>query len=295
VLGKEKKPRNFNKPRLNLKFWHGCSFCATKTVNMKRLIFVLPLCVLLANCSSSKKTTAPPAGPGISNVNVATGGAPATAVNANAQSSPDKRDWAYHAKNDTSLSGSWVLQGMVSASGSWTALQSASTATDTATATTGTDTSATATTSMGTTGTQGTTGTMTKGKTKHKTKTNSRALYDSARARLAINTQSAPSTIDSSLLGPYKYWGNTPVLNINASNRVFYGSTGCNSMSGSFNFSGNDIQFGRSINTSKMNCNDYDEASFIAALKKVDNYTLNGTQLDLKQGNTVLLTFQRRS
>jgi heat shock protein HslJ len=149
--------------------------------------------------------------------------------------------------------------------------------------------------SAGTTGMQGTAGTMTKGKTKGKTKTNSRALYDSARARLALSTQSAPSTIDSSLLGPYKYWGNTPVLNINASNRVFFGSTGCNSMSGSFNFSGNDIQFGRSINTSKMNCNDYDEASFIAALKKVDNYTLNGNQLELKQGSTTLLTFQRRS
>lgn len=263
---------------------------------MKRLIFVLPLCVLLANCSSSKKTAAPPAGPGISNVNVATGGAPATAVNANAQSTPDRRDWAYSAKKDTSLNGSWVLQGMVSSSGSWTSLQSAATTTDT-TATASADMSATgttdATTSMGTTGTQGTTGTMSK--TKTKTKINKRALYDSARARLALNTQSTPSTIDSSLLGPYKYWGNTPVLNINASNRVFYGSTGCNSMSGSFNFSGNDIQFGRSINTSKMNCNDYDEASFIAALKKVDNYTLNGSQLDLKQGNTVLLTFQRRS
>lgn len=266
---------------------------------MKRLIFVLPLCVLLANCSSSRKTTAPPAGPGISNVNVSTGGAPATAVNANAQSSPDKRDWAYHATNDTSLNGSWVLQGMLSAAGSWTAMQSAATTTDAATATASADMSATGTTdatsSMGTTGTQGTTGTMAAGKTKTKTKINKRALYDSARARLALNTQSTPSTIDSTLLGPYKYWGNTPVLNINASNRVFYGSTGCNSMSGSFNFSGNDIQFGRSLNTSKMSCNDYDEASFIAALKKVDNYTLNGSQLDLKQGSTVLLTFQRRS
>jgi heat shock protein HslJ len=264
---------------------------------MKRLIFVLPLCVLLANCSSSKKTTTPPAGPGISNVNVATGGAAATPVNANAQSTPDRRDWAYSAKKDTSLSGSWVLQGMVGSSGSWTAMQSAATTTDTATATAGMNGTATTdvTATMGTTGTQANTGTMTNSKTKTKTKTNKRALYDSARARLALNTQSAPSTIDSSLLGPYKYWGNTPVLNINALNRVFYGSTGCNSMSGSFNFSGNDIQFGRSINTSKMNCNDYDEASFIAALKKVDNYTLNGTQLDLKQGSTVLLTFQRRS
>ncbi len=44
-----------------------------------------------------------------------------------------------------------------------------------------------------------------------------------------------------------------------------------------------------------MNCNDYDEANFLAALKKVDNYTINGDQLELKQGSTLLLTFKRRA
>jgi heat shock protein HslJ len=64
-------------------------------------------------------------------------------------------------------------------------------------------------------------------------------------------------------------------------------------MSGSFNFSNKDIQFGRNIVTSKMSCNEYNESSFLSALKKADNYTLNGNTLELKQGNTLLLSFRK--
>jgi hypothetical protein len=271
---------------------------------MKKLLFVLPLCVLLANCSSSKRATTPPAGPGISNVNVGTGGSAPTSVNSSATTTTN-RDWSYTATKDTTLNGTWMLEGMLGASGSWTstAVQTSSATADAqgTVGTAGTDMSATGSGSAGMSAGGTTTtdnsmagGTTSGARTKTKVKTNRKALYDSARARLSIDPNSPPSTIDSSLVGPYKYWGNTPSMTINAANRVFSGSTGCNSMSGSFNFSGKDIQFGRTINTSKMNCNDYDEATFISALKKVDNYALNGDQLELRQGSTVLLTFKKR-
>ncbi len=284
---------------------------------MKKILFVLPLCALLANCSSQKKTTTPPAGPGVSNVKVGANGSAPTPVNSSSTSSTN-RDWAYKSKYDTTLNGSWALQGIMGSTGTWTSMQDStaaanSMASQTGMSATGTgtmDASGTASATTGTSGTTGMTGTTgdmstdnamasanTKsgsGKTKTKTK-NSRAVYDSAKARLSLDPASTPSTIDSSLLQPYKYWGRTPTMTINATRHVFSGNTGCNSMSGSFNFSGNDIQFSRSINTSKMNCNDYDEANFLATLKKVDNYTINGDQLELKQGSTLLLTFKRRA
>jgi hypothetical protein len=282
---------------------------------MKKTLFVLPLCALLANCSSQKKTTTPPAGPGISNVNISANGSAPTPVNTSATSSTN-RDWAYKSKYDTTLNGTWALAGIMGSAGTWTSMQDSSTAAANAmgsqsgmsgTATGTMDASGTASTTTGTSGTTdmtGTTGNMTgdnatattnkSGSGKTKTK-NSRAVYDSAKVRLSLDPTSLPSTIDSSLLQPYKYWGRTPTMTINATRHIFSGNTGCNSMSGSFNFSGNDIQFSRSINTSKMQCNDYDEANFLATLKKVDNYAINGDQLELKQGSTLLLTFKRRA
>lgn len=75
---------------------------------------------------------------------------------------------------------------------------------------------------------------------------------------------------------------------------IFTGNTGCNSMSGSFNFNGSDIKVDKRIRTSKMACNDYDESMFIGALLKADNYSLNNGLLELKQGTTTLMSFKRK-
>ena len=64
-------------------------------------------------------------------------------------------------------------------------------------------------------------------------------------------------------------------------------------MSGRVNYDTKDLRFDRNIITSKMACNEYDENSFISLLKRVDNYTVNGDMLELRQGNTLLLTFKR--
>ena len=100
------------------------------------------------------------------------------------------------------------------------------------------------------------------------------------------------STLDTSAQ-PFKYWNRMPSVMLNATNLIFTGTTGCNSMSGRFNFNNKDIRFGRNIVTSKMSCNEYNESNFLSALKKADNYTLNGNTLELKQGATRLLAFKK--
>lgn len=247
---------------------------------MKKTIFVLPVCLFFAFCSSSKKATAP-IGPGISNVNVKRNDTMTSAANASSSFTVANRDWAYKANRDTSLNGTWTLDGMVASNGNWSNTQSwykdsSASMTDTTMTITTTDTAY----SAGTTN-----------RNKRKNKINRKALYDSAQARLRMDYKST-STLDTTVQ-PYKYWTRIPTVTLNATRLVFSGTTGCNSMSGSFNFNDKDIQFGQKIATSKMMCNEYDETAFLSALKKADNYTLNGNTLQLKQGSTLLLSFKR--
>lgn len=254
-------------------------------------MFVLPLFIVFAYCSSSKKAVAP-ATLGISNVNVTRNDTVISAANASSSANTSGKDWAYTATRDTNLNGTWVLAGMTGTDGNWTTTQTSNTdnsatTTDTAlvvtTDTTTTETTATATAASGVEN---------MGKRRiGKTKNSRKALYDSAQARLQRN-YNATSTLDTAAQS-FQYWGRIPSVTLNATSRVFTGNTGCNSMSGNFNFTNKDIQFGRNIVTSKMSCNEYNETNFISALTKADNYTLNGNTLELKQGNTLLLSFRK--
>ncbi|MGI8634069.1 MAG: hypothetical protein ACR2KZ_01565, partial [Segetibacter sp.] len=126
---------------------------------MKKTIFVLPLCLFFAFCSSSKKATTPPAGPGISNVNVSRADTMTSAATASASFTPAERDFAYKANKDNSLNGTWTLEGILASNGSWSSTStwyhdsSTAVATDMAMSpmTSATD-SATAKTSAGTSG-----------------------------------------------------------------------------------------------------------------------------------------------
>lgn len=256
---------------------------------MKKIIFVLPLCVFFAFCSSSKRI-ATPATPGISNVNVSRNDTMTSAANASSSFTAADRDWAYTSNRDTTLNGTWVLEGIAANDGSWSETQSwnkdSSTAmADTAMIISSDTTNSTVETSANTTASTGKRG-------RGKSKNNRKALYDSAHARLNNMDYKSTSTLDTAAQ-PFKYWSRTPSVTLNASNLIFTGTTGCNSMSGSFNFNNKDIQFGRNIVTSKMSCNEYNETDFLSALKKADNYTLNGNTLELKQGNTKLLSFRK--
>jgi len=141
---------------------------------MNKLLFALPVCLLFAYCSGSRKATTPPAGPGISNVNVITG---KDTIKANAiTTTPENRDFAYRSTRDTALKGTWILQGLTGADGTWSTTDqwyadTAAVTTDTVMAASA---EATAATDAGTTTT---TKTKTKGSTtKTKTKTSKSTL-----------------------------------------------------------------------------------------------------------------------
>jgi heat shock protein HslJ len=253
---------------------------------MKKTIFVLPICLFFAFCSSSKKATTPPAGPGISNVNVSRADTMTSAAKASASFTTAQQDFAYKANRDTSLNGTWTLDGMLASNGSWSSTstwyQDSSKAMVTDTAMSAMTSTADSTISKSTKA----------GKSSARNRNSKRnALYDTAKARLNLDYKST-STLDTTAQ-PFQYWKSIPSLTINAARQVFTGNTGCNSMSGSLNFSNKDIRFGRNIVTSKMACNEYDETAFLNALKKADNYALNGNMLEIRQGNTLLLAFKK--
>lgn len=216
-----------------------------------------------------------------------------SAAKASANFTPADRDFAYKATKDTGLNGTWVLDGLLAANGSWssTSTWNQDTTAMATNTTMSTDSASTMTAGNGAI-TNASGGTATTGK--RKTKNNRSALYDSAKSRLANTDYKTTSTFDTTAQ-PFQYWKQIPSLTLNPTRLVFTGSTGCNSMSGSFKFSNKDIQFGRNIVTSKMSCNEYDESNFLSALKKADNYTVNGNMLEIRQGNTLLLTFKKSS
>jgi heat shock protein HslJ len=259
---------------------------------MKKIIFALPLCAMFAYCSSSRKVTTPPAGPGISNVSVISG--KDTVKGSAITVTPENRDWAYKSTRETALQGTWTLDGMVSQDGSWSNTNQwyADTAAKTATDSTslGMNTSTQTYHSASATMDGKKTGKKTKAKSKLKA-TESVARYDSLMANSVTYTDSA---LNASIK-PFKYWNRVPSVSLNPNSLVFTGTTGCNSMSGNFNFSGNDIKFNKNITKSKMICNEYNETAFLDLMKKADNYTINNEgKLELRQGTTLLMTFSKQ-
>ncbi len=243
---------------------------------MKKTIFVLPVCLLFAFCSSSRKVAEP--APGISNVTVSRGDTMTSAAKVSASYTNTDKDFAYSASHDTALNGTWMLEGMMANDGTWKSAHPADEMMNTDSAMTMmTDSMAMSSTEKS-------------AKTKSK-KTNRKALYDAANKRLSMNYKD--TTAMDTTVQPFEYWKRTPTLVLSAGKMVFSGNTGCNSMSGIFHFNNTSIQFDRNIITSKMSCNEYDETAFLSALKKADSYMLNGNMLELKQGSTTLLTFKR--
>ncbi len=234
---------------------------------MKRILYVLPLSVLLTYCSSTR----PLIEPGVSNVKV--NGEAATA-----STSAENKVWPYKETRDTALNGSWQLEGLIAADGNWKGADGwmpADTAMDVI------DSSAHA--AMSSIEKSGETASSSKffGSRVLDTSTH---FFDTAAFRQTLAMR----------VKPFKYWERLPEINLMADLGIFTGSTGCNSMSGSFNFNGSDIKVDPLIRTSKMACFEYDENDFLNNLLKADNYSLNGNKLELKQGATTVLSFSRK-
>jgi heat shock protein HslJ len=266
---------------------------------MKRILFILPLSALLTYCSSSRQATAP-AAPGVSNVQVNGAGTTASAT-----TSVENRDWGYKASRDTAMSGTWQLEGMVAADGSWKSAQSwvpvdttlvttdsTAVADGTSTTTSGSTTTTTGTSNKaqssasnsGSTGSVGAQGSS-------KSKSFGARLYDTSTH--FFDTAAFQQTLSRRIVS-FNYWQRLPEIRIMPSLGIFTGNTGCNSMSGSFNFSGTDLKVDNRIRTSKMACNDYDESAFIGDLLKADSYTINNGMLEFKKGGHTLLSFKKK-
>ena len=83
------------------------------------------------------------------------------------------------------------------------------------------------------------------------------------------------------------------MININLKDKSFTGNSSCNSISGKFTITENYIAFDKNIVSTKLACADNYEKYFLAALLKVNRFNLNKDELELGQGEIVLMKFKR--
>ena len=89
-------------------------------------------------------------------------------------------------------------------------------------------------------------------------------------------------------------WDKQPVLNINFVEKTISGNNGCNSFGGKVTIKGSYIAIDRQIISTKMACTTKYERGFIPALLKINTYTVRGNELELAQGEIVLMKFKRQ-
>lgn len=246
---------------------------------MKKLLFALSVSFLFTFCSHKTLSVAPA---GVSNVTIGTGENKVSADKASEAYGSAEKENGYKASPDTFLNGTWTLTGMLQANGTWSTVEkNEEPAAASEPAATNTDTA------MVVSGTPDKTKTV---GARRKNAPKKDPLYDAAASRLKLDYKSA-SNIDKSEPKPYAYWKSTPSFTFVKS--TFTGNTGCNSMSGSVTYNGNELRFGKKIATSKMACMDYDESNFLSLLQKADNYSLFSNTLQIRQGTTVLITLKK--
>ncbi|MDB5199065.1 MAG: hypothetical protein JWO92_1028 [Chitinophagaceae bacterium] len=88
-------------------------------------------------------------------------------------------------------------------------------------------------------------------------------------------------------------WAQVPFININLKDKTFSGNGSCNTISGKFTIDVNYLGFDKNITSTKMACPNNYEKSFLSALLKINRYTLNKDELELGQGDIVLMKFKR--
>jgi heat shock protein HslJ len=75
--------------------------------------------------------------------------------------------------------------------------------------------------------------------------------------------------------------GRTPQLIINLTEKTFTGNTGCNSMSGSFDYTDSSMVFNERIMMTKMACTGYNEQTFIKNLLRTNRFRFDDSVLIL--------------
>lgn len=85
-----------------------------------------------------------------------------------------------------------------------------------------------------------------------------------------------------------------PKINLYMNNGSFTGFTGCNSISGRLNVSGDRLQFENSTPSTNIDCvAGFDQNVLLERLRRVDNYVVVNSQLQLRSGDQVLLTLNK--
>jgi len=88
--------------------------------------------------------------------------------------------------------------------------------------------------------------------------------------------------------------GKIPRLEFNLGSKRFSGNTGCNNMSGSFDFTDTTLQFNQRIVTTKMACVGYNEKAFLESLLRTNSYKLQNGILILMFDQTELSRWTRK-
>jgi heat shock protein HslJ len=88
--------------------------------------------------------------------------------------------------------------------------------------------------------------------------------------------------------------GKIPRIELNLSTKRFTGNTGCNSMSGMFDFTDSTLQFNQRIITTKMACTGYNEKAFLESLLRTNSYRLQDGMLILLFDQTELSRWTRK-
>jgi Heat shock protein len=88
--------------------------------------------------------------------------------------------------------------------------------------------------------------------------------------------------------------GKIPRLQFDVNNKQFSGHTGCNSMSGTFEFTDSSLVFNKGIRMTKMACVGYNEKAFLENLLRTDRYHLENGMLILLFGETELSRWTRK-
>ena len=86
-----------------------------------------------------------------------------------------------------------------------------------------------------------------------------------------------------------------PGLSFYGSNENFAGFTGCNRIAGRYTVTGNSINFENAAPSTKMVCiGAYDENAFLHALHRINSFKATSYQLQLMEGDNVLLVFTKK-
>jgi len=128
-----------------------------------------------------------------------------------------------------------------------------------------------------------------------------RANSDSAKATTDTAISAAPA--DTSLEG---HWylqpqlpsdtsaGKIPEISFSVTENKFFGSTGCNRMTGMFTRKGDSLKFDERIVSTRMLCMGYNEKGFIDNLLRTNRFEIKNGILMLMENETILSKWVRK-